>query len=73
MFNPSLPHLLEGVTGLPTLLVWGRNDRIVPLSAGELYHKSIKGSELMVLDRCGHRPEIEKQTEFNQRVQRFLA
>jgi pimeloyl-ACP methyl ester carboxylesterase len=73
MFNPSLPHLLEGVVGLPTLLVWGHQDRIVPLSAAEVYHKSIAGSELMVLDRCGHRPEIEKQAEFSQRVQKFLA
>jgi len=73
MFNPSLPQLLEGVAGLPTLLIWGRQDRVVPLSAGELYRKSIAGSELMVLDRCGHRPEIEKQAEFSERVQRFLA
>jgi pimeloyl-ACP methyl ester carboxylesterase len=73
MFNPSLPNLLEGVVDLPTLLIWGRQDRIVPLSAGEVYHKSIAGSESMVLDRCGHRPEIEKQTEFSQRVQKFLA
>jgi pimeloyl-ACP methyl ester carboxylesterase len=73
MYNPSMPQLLEGIAGLPTLLIWGRNDRIVPFSAGELYHKSIAGSELMVLDRCGHRPEIEKQAEFSQRVQKFLA
>ena len=73
MFNPSLPHLLEGVRDLPTLLIWGRHDRIVPLSAGEVYQKSIAGSELVVLERCGHRPEIEQQAEFNQRVQKFLA
>jgi pimeloyl-ACP methyl ester carboxylesterase len=73
MFNPSLPQLLEGVAGLPTLLIWGKQDRVVPLSAGEVYHKSIAGSELMTLDRCGHRPEIEKQAEFSQRLQRFLA
>jgi pimeloyl-ACP methyl ester carboxylesterase len=54
-------------------LIWGRQDRIVPLSAGEVYHKSVAGSELTVLDRCGHRPEIEKQAEFSQRVQKFLA
>jgi pimeloyl-ACP methyl ester carboxylesterase len=73
MFNPSLPQLLEGVSGLPTLLVWGKQDRVVPMSAGEAYHKSIAGSELLVLDRCGHRPEIEKQAEFSERIQRFLA
>jgi pimeloyl-ACP methyl ester carboxylesterase len=73
MFNPSLPQLLEGVAGLPTLLVWGKQDRVVPVSAGEAYHKSLGGSELLVLDRCGHRPEIEKQAEFSESLQRFLA
>jgi pimeloyl-ACP methyl ester carboxylesterase len=73
MFNPSLPQLLEGIAGLPTLIVWGRQDAVVPVSAGELYHKSIPGSEFLVLDGCGHRPEIEKQAEFTQRVQKFLA
>ncbi len=34
---------------------------------------SIAGTELVVFDHCGHRPEIEKQAEFTQRVQRFLA
>src|SRR5438034_1059520 len=33
MFNPSLPHLLEGVDGLPTMLLWGKQDPVVPLSA----------------------------------------
>ena len=73
MFNPSLPQLLEGVAGLPILLIWGKQDRVVPVSAGEAYHKSLAGSELLVLDRCGHRPEIEKQAEFSERLQRFLA
>jgi pimeloyl-ACP methyl ester carboxylesterase len=73
MHNPSLPHLLEGVADLPTLLIWGRQDQVVPLSAGEVYHRALAGSELMVLDRCGHRPEIEKQPEFSQRLQKFLA
>jgi pimeloyl-ACP methyl ester carboxylesterase len=43
------------------------------MSAGEAYHKSIAGSELLVLDRCGHRPEIEKQAEFSERIRHFLA
>jgi pimeloyl-ACP methyl ester carboxylesterase len=73
MFNPSLPQLLEGVAGLPTLLVWGKQDVVVPLSAGEAYHKSIAGSEFLVLDGCGHKPEIEKQAEFTERVKKFLA
>jgi pimeloyl-ACP methyl ester carboxylesterase len=73
MFNPSLPQLLEGVAGLPTLLGWGKQDVVVPLSAGEAYHKSIASSEFLVLDGCGHKPEIEKQAEFTERVKKFLA
>jgi pimeloyl-ACP methyl ester carboxylesterase len=73
MFNPSLGPLLEGVVGLPTLLIWGKQDRVVPVSAAQVYHKSIAGSELVVLDGCGHRPETEQTATFVERVQRFLA
>ena len=73
MHNPSLPHLLEGIQGLPTLIVWGREDRIVPLSAGQVYNRAIAGSELLVFDNCGHRPEIEHTSQFVNRVRGFLA
>ncbi len=73
MHNPSLPHLLEGVQGLPTLVVWGKHDRIVPVSAGHAYSKAIAGSELLVLDECGHRPEIECTAEFVDSIRNFLA
>jgi pimeloyl-ACP methyl ester carboxylesterase len=73
MYNPSLAHLLEGVSGLPTLLIWGRQDQVVPLSAGEVYQRSISGSELVVFDDCGHRPEIEKSRDFSDRVKNFLS
>ena len=73
MHNPSLPHLLEGVQGLPTLIVWGRDDRIIPLSSGEAYNQAITGSELVVLDNCGHRPEIEHSSDFLARVRGLLA
>ena len=73
MHNPSLPNLLEGIRGLPTLIVWGMEDRIVPVSAGHAYNRSIPGSELVVFDDCGHRPEIERTGPFVSTVRRFLA
>jgi pimeloyl-ACP methyl ester carboxylesterase len=73
MFNPSMPQLLESIAPPPTLLVWGRQDQVVPISACEIYHKAIAGSQALVLDGCGHRPEIEKQAEFSARVGQFLA
>ena len=73
MHNPSLGPMLEGVSGLPTLIVWGAEDKIVPINAGHIYNRSIAGSELATLEGCGHRPEIEKSQEFIDRVQDFLA
>ncbi len=73
LFNPSLPHLLAVAAGLPTLLIWGRQDKVVPLSAAELYRKSIQGAALKLLDHCGHRPEVEKTAEFLAEVTGFLS
>ena len=73
MHYPGLPHLLRGVRDLPTLILWGRNDPIVPVSAGQVYNESIEGSRLVVLDDCGHRPEIERPDDFVREVVRFLA
>src|SRR5499426_2775621 len=73
LYNPSLGPLLEGVRGLPTLVLWGRQDKVVPVSVAEVFKKSIPGAQLVVFDNCGHRPEVEKQTEFTQQLQRFLA
>ncbi len=72
-YNPSLPHLLKAVTDLPTLLIWGRQDNVVPLNAGELYAAAIKQSRLVTLEGCGHRPEIEKTDEFLREVRSFLS
>jgi len=73
MHNQSLPHLLHRLKILPTLIVAGRQDGIVPLSAAEAYQKAIPGSQLAVIDDCGHRPESEKPEEFVQQVDRFLS
>lgn len=73
MHHPSLPSLLRRVRGLPTLIVWGKQDPIVPVSAASVYRDSIDGSRLEVLEGCGHRPEIEKPDEFVGLVSEFLS
>jgi len=72
MHDPGLPHLLRRLKRLPTLIIWGRQDAIVPLSAAEAYQQAIPGSQLIVLDRCGHHPEIEHADEVAQLVGAFL-
>jgi pimeloyl-ACP methyl ester carboxylesterase len=73
MHDPSLPHLLRRLRHLPTLIVWGRQDTIMPLSAAQVYNASIPGSRLVVLEHCGHHPEIEQADAFVRLVQEFLA
>jgi pimeloyl-ACP methyl ester carboxylesterase len=70
--NPKLPAYLHGVK-VPTLIVWGKYDAIIPLNCGELYHQALSNSRLHVIDRCGHSPAVEKPQEFVPVVQDFLA
>jgi pimeloyl-ACP methyl ester carboxylesterase len=57
----------------PTLIIWGRQDGLVPLAEGEHFNKDIAGSKLIVFDQCGHVPNFEKAGEFNAAVLKFLS
>jgi len=57
----------------PTLIVWGREDGLVALAEGQRFNKDIAGSTLVVFDQCGHVPNIEKATEFNAAVLKYLG
>lgn len=72
MRSHTLPGLLRGVA-TPTLVVWGRQDAIVPPSAGRRYVRAIPGATAKVLDGCGHMPEMEQPEAFVQAVLDFLA
>lgn len=56
----------------PALIVWGREDGLVLLSDGERLKKEIVNSKLIVFDRCGHFPQVEKAGEFNAALLEFL-
>ena len=57
----------------PTLIVWGRQDGLLPLSDGERFNKDIADSKLVVFEECGHVPNFEKAAEFNSTVINFLT
>jgi pimeloyl-ACP methyl ester carboxylesterase len=71
MYNPTLPSLLGGLA-TPALVVWGRDDRIVPLECGEGYAKSLAQARLEVIDGAGHLVEMEKPDELAKLVVDFL-
>lgn len=57
----------------PTLIVWGREDKLIPLSFGERFHQEIKGSQLRIIDNCGHMPHVECPEKFNAALVQFLG
>ena len=61
--NPGLAKWLHRID-VPTLLVWGEADQIVPPSFGEAYRALIPGSRLVVLQGAGHAPFDERKDEF---------
>jgi pimeloyl-ACP methyl ester carboxylesterase len=71
MHSLTLPHLLEGVP-TETLIVWGRQDRVVPIACGELYRRALKRSRLALIENCGHLPEMERPAEFATLIRDFL-
>ena len=56
----------------PTLLVWGRNDRLVSLSGSRRVLRALPHARLAVLERCGHLPMLEQPQPFNRAVADFL-
>lgn len=61
-----------GRLNLPTLLIWGKQDTVTPLFVGQEFNKLIKNSKLVVLDRCGHAPMMERSDEFNAQFEQFI-
>lgn len=57
---------------LPTLIVWGRQDQIIPLKVGELLARDIPNSTLHIIEQCGHVPQEEKPEETIPIVREFL-
>jgi len=57
----------------PILVIWGRQDRILPLADGEAAVQKMADVRLHVMDRAGHLPQIDKPEEFNATVLDFLS
>jgi pimeloyl-ACP methyl ester carboxylesterase len=56
----------------PTLVVWGAEDRLIPLPYGEAWARAVPGARLRVIERCGHLPPLERPERFAGVVLDFL-
>lgn len=58
---------------LPTLILWGRRDHLIPPENAERFHRDIAGSSLVIFDGLGHVPHEEDPARTVAAVQRFLG
>ena len=56
----------------PTLLIWGKEDKVTPAFVGEEFHQLIENSRLHLVSECGHAPMMEHPEVFNQHLENFL-
>ena len=68
--NPKLHLRLHRVTA-PTLVLWGSDDRLVPLAHGERYRDLIDGARLEIIDDCGHAPLLEQPERTTEAIAGF--
>ncbi len=56
----------------PTLIIWGREDRVIPVRHAHIAHARIPNSRLYIFEQCGHAPMIERAEEFIGLVTNFI-
>lgn len=71
LYNPHLAKWLHRVT-LPTLILWGAEDKLIPPQYGPAFRDLIPNARLQILPNCGHLPQVEKMADFVSTVTRFL-
>ncbi len=58
---------------MPTLILWGGRDRLIPPEDAERFHREIAGSTLVMFEDLGHAPEEEDPARTVAAVKRFLG
>ncbi len=71
-FNPSLERWLHRIR-IPTLVVWGKNDKLFPSAYAARWGERIPGSRVEVIADCGHVPAVEKPEQTAKEIIRLYA
>jgi pimeloyl-ACP methyl ester carboxylesterase len=69
--SPNLSDRLPKLS-VPTLLIWGDNDNMIPMQYLGDYRQVPQG-EVVIIKDCGHTPYVEKPAEFNKALLNFLV
>jgi len=68
----KLKTALPKIADIPTLLIWGSRDRVIPVSSAGPLQRQFRNSKLIVMEGAGHLPYEETPEEFNRAVLEFL-
>jgi pimeloyl-ACP methyl ester carboxylesterase len=71
-YDPQLAKWLHRIA-VPTLLVWGANDRMLPPAYAHAWQKLVAGAQLAIVPDCGHLPHVEQRNAFVAAVETFLS
>ncbi len=69
--NSKIDERLQKIM-VPTLLVWGKEDRVIPIEHARQFVSSIRNCKFLELDDCGHLPHVEKPDLFSRSILEFL-
>jgi pimeloyl-ACP methyl ester carboxylesterase len=70
--DKGLKKRLHRIASVPTLLVWGEHDRLVPRVYGEEFGRRLRDSRVEVVKGAGHAPHLEQPEATARAVERFL-
>jgi pimeloyl-ACP methyl ester carboxylesterase len=71
LHDPKLPRRLRRAQ-VPTLVVWGKQDQLIPPAYAEEYQRLLPSARVAYIDQCGHDPTVEQPEEFARVVAEFL-
>jgi pimeloyl-ACP methyl ester carboxylesterase len=71
LHDPKLKGRLHRIR-IPTLVLWGTNDRILSEGYGRAYAAAIPGARFELIERAGHFPHLEQPEEFARRIFAFI-
>jgi len=71
-FHQPITERLTAIAA-PTLIIWGRQDPMVPVTHAQKAAKMIPNAQLAIIEECGHWSSIEHPQKFNQLVLEFLS
>jgi 2-hydroxy-6-oxonona-2,4-dienedioate hydrolase len=62
-----------GENGIPTLIIWGMYDKVIPTQHAQIFRQAIKDSTVTIIPRTGHAPFTEKPALVCEHLHRFLT